>query len=113
MAESDLLVADEEVIAHHNSHERRKEHGERTEHCDKCGGFVDKLPRLDNPGGSKCDYRSPADVDISREDASQINSSSNGITTNILEEDSEGEGQSQEEDSSSRSRRSISICVCC
>jgi hypothetical protein len=70
MSESDLLVADEEVVAHHDTHERREEDGEGAQYRDKRGGFVDELPWLDDPGGSKGNYSTSANVNVARKDAS-------------------------------------------
>ena len=101
MAESDSLMTNEEVVCHHNSHQRRKEDRERTQHCDKCGSFVDQLPRLNNPCCRERNDGTSADVDVSGEHTGKVNASSDSVSTYVLEQNGEGEGQSQKENTCS------------
>lgn len=92
VVEPDFLVADEEVIAYHNAHKRSEEDRERAENRNEGRCLVDQLPRLDNPRCRKSDDSPTADVDAPREDTSEVNFTSDCITTDVLEEDGKRRG---------------------
>jgi hypothetical protein len=56
--------------------------------------LTNELPRLNDPGDSERNYRAVTNVDISSEDASKTNPSSNGVTTDILKENNKGKDKS-------------------
>lgn len=102
-------MADEEVIAYHDTQQRGQEDREGTENSYKRRSAVDKLPRLDDPRCEECDDSSAANIDVPGKDAGQINASSNGIATHILEENGECESKGEKEHSSACSGRAISV----
>lgn len=69
-----------------------------------CGGKSERayLPRLYHPSGGECNDCAPANIDVPRENTSQVNATSNSVSTNVLEENGECEGEGQEKDASSR-----------
>jgi hypothetical protein len=107
--ETDLLMADEEVITYHDTQQRGQEDGERAENGYERGSPIDELPWLDNPRCEECDDSAAANIDVPGEDAGQINASSNSIAAHVLEENGKRESKGQKEHSSACSGRAISI----
>jgi hypothetical protein len=62
-------------------------------HVFRTSELTDELPWLNDPSGSEGNYCATANIDVSWEDARKINSSSNGVTTDVLEKDGEGKSK--------------------
>jgi hypothetical protein len=101
-------VAQEEVVCDHDAHEWSQEDRKGAKNRHKGGGAVDQLPWLYNPSSEKSYDSTASDVDIPREDASQINATGNRVAANVLEQNCKCKGQGEEKDSSSSTGRALS-----